>query len=63
MNHHEVLKGKLMTKTNQALVAGRERRRKERRRAIALLPEVRYFDPKRLELRAIDGDGSFQSDR
>lgn len=45
---------------NAALSAGRDRRRKERHRSIALLPEVRYFDPSRVEIRAEDGnDGHF----
>jgi HK97 family phage prohead protease len=47
-------------KPNQALVAARSRRRKERRRSIELFPEVRYWDPKRLELRAPGDDGAFQ---
>lgn len=45
---------------NAALTAPRERRRKERRRAISLLPEVRYFDPSRVEVRTMDSDGNFE---
>jgi HK97 family phage prohead protease len=45
------------TQHNPALGAARERRRKERHRALPLLPEVRYFDPRRIEVRAAEGDG------
>lgn len=46
---------------NPALTAARERRRKERHRAIALLPDVRYFDLKeRVEVRTMNDAGEFR---
>lgn len=41
------------SRRNPTLSAARERRRKERHRAVALLPEVRYFKPGDLEVRAL----------
>jgi uncharacterized protein len=49
------------SKRNPTLGAARERRRKERHRAIALLPDIRYFDLKeRVEIRTMNDAGEFR---
>lgn len=44
--------GSLKQQTNQALVAAAERRKKQRHRAVPLLPEVRHFRAEGLEVRS-----------